>query len=440
MPHGILAHRLEQWQATPDARLIVMLPPRHGKSELVSRRLPAWLLGSNPDCAVMVSAYAAALANRLNRDVQRVIEHPTYGGIFPATHLAHKGRADAVRTTDLFEVVGRRGSLRSAGVGGSITGMGFDYGIIDDPCKDREQAESPTMRDKVWEWYTSTFYTRRAPGARILLTLTRWHEDDLAGRLLEQAARNPKADQWEVLRLPAVAEGVLDPFDPRADGEALWPERYPLEDLARVRAQSEYDWWSLYQQDPRQAAGAEWPVSHFGEHIWFSDWPQHLFLRAVSVDASKGAADNHGDYCAITALGYDGSHVWAEAWLERLASEQVVERTLDVCATFNPDVVAVEANLFQSLYLVLMEQRARERMIAFPGLAVENMVPKPVRIRRLGPRLANRTLHVRATPGGRLLVDQLRQFPLAAHDDGPDSLEMGVRAMVELWNGKHKRR
>lgn len=435
------------------------MPPRHGKSELVSRRLPAWLLGHHPDENVLICSYGASLANEMNADVQRVMDSSAYARTFPGVRLSRRGGAEAARRADLAAVVGRRGVLRSAGAGGPIVGKGFSYGIIDDPIKNRAEAESPTIRDRLKRWYSADFASRCEPDARILITMTRYHEDDLVGEVLRQAIETEGAEQWDTLVLPAVAtpsrriEDVFSPDsqriqsktcdgghldDPRAPGEALWPARYSLSRLAAIRARSEYDWYSLYQQDPRQGAASEWPASHFEKHIWFSDWPP-LQLRVVAVDASKGVGEN-GDYTAIVAAGLDHGHVWAEAWLERLPPEGVVERTLDVCAAFGPDVCAVEANLFEELFLAMMHKRASERGMSFPGLPVINSVNKEVRIRRLGADLANKKIHIRATPGGRLLVDQLRQFPLATHDDGPDALEMAKRALVDLWNGKQKRK
>jgi hypothetical protein len=121
-------------------------------------------------------------------------------------------------------------------VGGGITGMGFRFGIIDDPIKSQKEADSATFRESVWEWYTSTFWTRQEKDARILLTLTRWHEDDLAGRLLDLAASDPAADQWDVLCLPAICEDEAAPYEQRHEGEALWPERYDLRFFAAAYA------------------------------------------------------------------------------------------------------------------------------------------------------------------------------------------------------------
>ena len=228
--HELLCTYLDRFVAGEIKRLMIFMPPRHGKSELVSRKLPAYIFGRYPDTSIIATSYTADLAGRMNRDVQRIIDGDSYRLIFPKTVLAQN--RDYVRNNDMFEIVGHRGVYRAAGVGGGITGMGGNFLIVDDPHKSREEANSAAIRDRVYEWYTSTLYSRLEEindMGGILLTCTRWHEDDLAGRLLRLADTDPLADRWHVLNLPAIAEGALHPDDPRADGEALWPSVRPFD-------------------------------------------------------------------------------------------------------------------------------------------------------------------------------------------------------------------
>ena len=255
-------------------RLMVFMPPRHGKSELGSRRLPAFLLGRNPDAEVIACSYSSGLAEKMNRDVQRIIDTPEYREVFPETTLNTKNvKTDAkgsfIRNSTEFEIVRKDGGgYRCAGVGGGITGTGGDYIILDDPIKNMEEANSQTIRDKVWDWYTSTLYTRLEGDvedegkesqneASILVILTRWHEDDIAGRLLEKAAADPKADQWEVFEFPAIKEDSTNDHDTREIGEALWPGKYPIKRLEKIKASvGSKVWSSLYQQQPTPGEGA----------------------------------------------------------------------------------------------------------------------------------------------------------------------------------------
>lgn len=268
--HKLVASKLDQFVKGDIKRLIISMPPRHTKSEFVSRRLPAYIFGLNPDAKIISCSYSADLASAMNRDVQRIIDSPEYKELFPDTRLSSANvRTTAhesyLRNNDIFEIVGHKGIYKCAGVGGSITGYGFDYGIIDDPTKNREEAESETYRKKVKEWYMSTFRTRKQKGAAILITMTRWHEDDLVGWVLDLAEKNSKADQWEVLSLPALSEETLSPYDLRTGpDQALWPDEFPEVDLLSTKESlTTYEWLSLYQQRPSAAAGNLVKKEHF---------------------------------------------------------------------------------------------------------------------------------------------------------------------------------
>ena len=238
-------------------RLMLFAPPRHGKSEIVSRRFPAFALGRDPDCSIIATSYADTLAASFNRDVQRIIDGPRYTAISPDTTLSGQNvrtvsTGKYLRNSDTFEIVDHRGAYNSAGVGGGITGKGADILIVDDPIKDAAQASSRTYRDSVWAWYTSTAYTRLAPGGGVLIILTRWHEDDLAGRLLE-AQKDGAGDTWRVLSFPAIAE---TDEEHRKEGEALDPGRYSLGQLKAIKITvGARVWAALYQQRPAPQEG-----------------------------------------------------------------------------------------------------------------------------------------------------------------------------------------
>ena len=218
--HRALAERLDRVAAGLCRRLMVFLPPQHGKSELVSRRFPAFVLGRDPDLRLIGSSHTNDLAIGMNRDVQRIMSGEAYGKLFPKSSLADRwvrGPEGILtrRTLGLFEIPGCRGGLRSAGVGKFIAGNAADGAIIDDPFGKREDADSRKRRERVWDWYANDLYSRLSAGAWIVLTHTRWHRDDLAGRLLRKMA-DCAADPWDVLCLPAVrGEGPGDPCDGR---------------------------------------------------------------------------------------------------------------------------------------------------------------------------------------------------------------------------------
>jgi hypothetical protein len=227
--HRLIARHLEAVERGDITRLMITMPPRHGKSMLASEFFPAWYLGRNPDHYVVTATYAQELADDFGRKVKNQIEDPLYQAIFPGV-----GLADDSKSAKRFHIDGaiggyehaisQRGAFYAVGVGGPLTGRGAHLLLIDDPVKNREDAESEVIRRKVKDWYTSTAYTRLMPGGRIVVIQTRWHEDDLTGWLqLEH-----EHEGWTVLNLPAIDD----------DGEALWPEQYDIETLEKIRRPS----------------------------------------------------------------------------------------------------------------------------------------------------------------------------------------------------------
>lgn len=229
-------------------RLVVMMPPRHGKSELVSRLFPAWCFVRNPNEQVILASYSADLASAMNRDCQRIITSNDFGTLFPGTRISDGKDVGLIRNSKRFDIVGGKGYYMSAGVGGGITGAGATIGIIDDPVKNSEEADSKVYRDKAHEWYRSTFRSRFEPGAIEIICQTRWHEDDLTGRVL-----TGKNESTEVISLPALAETKEEH---RAQGEALWKGKYSRADLLDIQGEvGTRTWNSLYQQRPSAEDG-----------------------------------------------------------------------------------------------------------------------------------------------------------------------------------------
>ena len=256
--HKLLMDKLQDFAEGRIKKLMVFMPPQHGKSELTSRRLPAYILGRTPYKKMVGCSYASELSKSFNRDVQRIIDDPVYYRAFPNTTLNKSNvktsaRGSYLRNADIFEVVGSTGFYKSVGVGGSLTGTPVDIGIIDDPVKDAVEAGSPTYRARVWDWYTQVFLTRLHNDSQILVTQTRWHEDDLSGRILKQ----DDAHEWEVLSLPAILDSDHEKhyLDPRSIGEALWEERHGLKKLISFKKQNPRAFQALYQQDPRPFEG-----------------------------------------------------------------------------------------------------------------------------------------------------------------------------------------
>ena len=309
--HKILCTVLEDWFAGKIKRLMLFMPPRHGKSQLVSRHLPAFIFGKNPNAYIISASYGMELAEDMNDDVQKIIDDARYYNVFPQTTLAKSIRTlksdkkKYKRNSNQFQIVGHKGRYQASAVDSAITGRGFDYGIVDDPIKNRKEAESKTVRDSVLSWYMSTFETRQEGEVPILLTVTRWHEDDLAGKLLDLAKKGGKhALKWKVLNFPALADPdeELHPLDQRkGTGEALWPKKFSRKILQARRATlTGYEWESIYQQHPLPAGGAKI------KRTWFKirDYPpEDLYWSRfwdLAISAKKSA-----DYTASIAGAVD---------------------------------------------------------------------------------------------------------------------------------------
>ncbi|MBR6250732.1 MAG: terminase family protein, partial [Bacteroidales bacterium] len=248
------------------------LIPTHN-SQIVSRSFPAWYLGKNPKAKIVGCSYSAELAQQFSRAIQRTIDSEEYSAAFPKTYLnspnvSTDARKGYLRNIDIFETVGYGGFYKAVGVGGSLTGTPVDLGIIDDPVKDAMEANSQTYRDRVWAWYTDVFLTRLHNESKQIFIMTRWHEDDLAGRLLKQ-----EPDKWTVVKFPALKEDDTNPEDPRQIGEALWEARHSRERLLEVEARSPRTFASLYQQRPVIIGG------NIVKREWFQLMPLAEFNR-----------------------------------------------------------------------------------------------------------------------------------------------------------------
>jgi predicted phage terminase large subunit-like protein len=412
--------------AKKSPRLMLTMPPRTGKSELATRRFPAYAFGRCPDLTAISTSYSADLSSRMNRDVQRIIGGEAYRLLFPDVGLSGKNiRTVAgggyLRNSDIFEIVGHGGSYRSAGVGGGITGMGGDILIIDDPHKDRAEADSATIREKVWDWYTSTLYTRLAPGGGILLIQTRWHMDDLAGRLLE-AERAGDGDAWRVVNFPAIAEAD-EPH--RKAGEALHPERYPLEQLLAIRAAlGSRDWEALYQQKPTPDGGAvfrkEWLHYYLPK-----DLPDNFEKMLISWDMTFKDGDDN-DFVV--------GQVWGRAGGRFFLLDQVRGR-MDFVATLAA-FLSLTGKWPRAMEKLVEDKANGPAVISSLKARVSGIIPinpdgsKTARAHAVTPLFEAGNVfipHPQTCAWASDYVSELLQFPAAAHDDQVDATTQALR-------------
>ena len=407
-------------------RLMLTMPPRSGKSEIVSRRFPAYTLGRYPDMSIIATSYSADLASRNNRDVQRVMDDKSYRDLFPNSALYGKNIRSVsqgiyLRNSDIFEIVGHKGVYKSAGVGGGITGMGGDILIVDDVFKDRSEADSPTIRNKVYNWYTSTLYTRLSPGGGILIIMTRWHTDDLCGRLLE---KDKDAKNWEVIEYPAIATHD-EPH--RKKGEALHPERYDLEQLLQIKSDiGSRDWEALYQQKPTVDGGTVFKKE------WFKYWttlPTRFDTMITSWDMTFKGTDG---------TDYVVGQVWGKKGADCYLIDQVRKR-MSFTETLHEFINL--SNKYPKAIKKLVEDKANgSAVIDTLKHTVQGITPvepdggKVSRAYAITPMLEARNVYIPSPLIYKWVDDyivELTNFPVVAHDDQVDATTQALRELQQ---------
>lgn len=290
--------------------VIIQAPPQNGKSELSSRLLPAFILGRAPDTKIAICSYAATIAKDFNRDVQRLIDCEDYHSIFPDTCLNGSNVVtianNYLRNSDVFEIVNHTGSLRVVGRGGSLTSKTVDVMIFDDLYKDAQEANSPIVRATAWDWYTKVARTRLHNDSQQLIVFTRWHPDDIIGKIIESEKvifaqswsdfDNVSADTWVLVNFEAIKTGAPTEIDGRQPGEALWPQRHSLERLLAQKQLDPVGFQCLFQGDPGNAEGKLYQP--FKTWIEKSDWGTYV-RSGCYVDV----ADQGDDF--LFAASYD---------------------------------------------------------------------------------------------------------------------------------------
>lgn len=246
----ILDRKLLELSRRDYNQLIVNMPPRHGKSELISKYFPAWYLANFPDHRIILTSYQQALAELFGRKVKAVLQ-----GVSP--YLPEFSISKSKYSSKSFDLEFSAGGMECTGVGGPLTGKGANLLIIDDPVKNDVDANSRTVRENIWEWFRATVFTRLEPDSIIIIIMTRWNEDDLCGKLEKEYKRD-----WQMLKLPAIA-GNSDILG-RSPGEPLWGERFPLKKLEKIKSTIGDYWFSaLYQQSPAPSGGLVFKRSTF---------------------------------------------------------------------------------------------------------------------------------------------------------------------------------
>lgn len=400
--HALITAKLEAVERGDVKRAMFFLPPRHGKTMLSSEFFPAWYLGRNPGRGVIFATHGQELADVTGRKVRNLVGNEMHGAIFPGSEVSEDSAAAHRFSTSAG------GKYFAIGRGASITGRGAELLLIDDPLKDREEANSPTIRAKMHDWYASDVYSRLHPGAAVVVISTRWHEDDLCGWLLREHAH----EGWDVLSLPAIAETTG--ADWRKEGEALWPERYTIRDLERIRLTTGgANWAALYQQRPAAIEGAI-----FKREWWkfFTVAPE--FKRVVQFWDTAFKSGTENDYSVCTTWGEtETGYYLLDLWRERIEFPELKRTAILLADTWRPASVLVEDKASgQSL---VQELQRETRLPVLPWKVDKDKVARATAVTPLVE--AGRVFLPDRAPWLLAYIDELSSFPTAPHDDQVDS-------------------
>ncbi len=427
--HKDIAAKLEQFSQDvinkKSPRLMLFMPPRHGKSELASRCFPAWHLGHNPRHEIISCSYSGALSMTFSRRVRAMMRDSEYRLLFKGTSLDPDSQSiEAWLTTE-------GGGLVSSGVGGAITGRGAHILLIDDPTKNREEAESETTRQSIKDWYTSTAYTRLAPGGGVLLIQTRWHMDDLAGFLL--AEQETGGDEWNITSYPAIAE---EDETYRLEGQALHPERYPIEALERIkRAVGVRDWFALYQQSPVSDDGAYFtrPMLKYYDP---DDLDEDRLVIYCAWDLAIGKKERN-DYSVGVVAGVDDEDRLFVLDVKRGKWDggELVDEILDQYEDYEAEITGIEQGQISMAIGPFLETRIKER-------GLYKMYVKDLKTGRRDKEARGRAIQGRMAQGMVYLpvgkdwtekfVAELLTFPVGKHDDQVDAFSWLGQMMHEF--------
>ncbi len=401
--------------------LILGAPPQHGKSDIVSRYLPAYFFGKYPDMRVAGLSYGKDLASDMNRDVQRIMMSEEYKALFPESCLNAKRvvtvEIEAKRNSETFEIVGRKGAYISQGIGGPLTGKKVDLGIIDDPIKNAKEALSPVTKKATWNWYISTFKTRLSKNSGEIIMATRWATDDLSGRVIDSS------DKAKVLAFPAINER----------GEALVPELHPIDSLLEKKALfGDYFWSAMYQQKPKPGDGQ---IFHeeFARYYLPKDLPDTFDEVIHSWDMTFKDSDGT-DYVVGQVWGKKGANAYL---LYQIRKRMSFTETLKA--------VKLLVDKYPQARRKLVEDKANgPAVIDTLKTTVSGLVP----IEPDGSKIARAHActaeweagnvwlpHKDIAPWVTETVEEITTFPFAGHDDTVDAMTQALRYLFQKKGG-----
>jgi hypothetical protein len=400
--------------------LIITVPPRHGKSRQCSIDFPAWFLGKKPEREVIIASYSADLAHGFGGKTRDKVDSLYYKTIFPSVRLKEDEKAKGRWSIEQYIADQKRwqptgGGYIAAGVGGAITGRGADVFLVDDPVKNAEEAESMVMRDKVWEWWTSTAFTRLHPKGVMIIIMTRWHVDDLAGRIIADPEFGPMT---KVIKLPAVAN---KDGKSRKQGEPLWPTRYSLEALQKIKTVvGPYVWSALYQCSPILTEKQEFKPEWY-KYIEEQELESMMTANYLTLDTAM-SKQAHSDYCGFCDNSMDKENFWnLRAWRAKLGPEELVDNLFALHVKRKYVKIGIEKTAYLDGLKPFIDAEQRRRQIFLPIVELKhNQTAKEIRIRGVIPRYAAGSIrHVIGYCEA--LEEEQAQFPNGMNDDVLDA-------------------
>lgn len=407
--HKVIADALEAVERGEIKRLMIEVPPRHGKSLLSSTYFPAWYMGKHPDHEIALASYSADLAVDFGRNTRNIMRSEEYAHLFE-THLAEDSKSAGRWNTE------KGGGYSAVGIGGALTGRGANLAIIDDPIKNREEADSQTYQQRVIEWFRSTLYTRLAPAGAIVLINTRWSELDLSGQLLAEEKND--GDVWTRINLPAIA---IEDEEQRKAGEALWADRYPVVELERIKRNvGTREWLALYQQSPVDNLTSEFRPDWFKETD-LATAKSKKTGRYLTIDTALSESDS-ADYTGWVDNIVEGDGTWNLACKRlRINSAELINLLFLMYEEHHYNAIGIEDGIYSKAIEPFLKEEQNKRNVFLPIKKLKHGGrAKVLRIRGLIPRYeAGRIKHIKGECID--LEAELLRFPTAAHDDVADA-------------------